>query len=118
MNDLSDVADAILSQKPLRARALMRGYIQNNPVIETQLPPDNGSPELYALTAALTELFARRLNQTPPAWTSTVVPLREFYYLLDNASSMPHLRLLCNTDSPEELKKFGFLAPSDYLTFA
>jgi hypothetical protein len=39
-------------------------------------------------------------------------------FVVKSAETMPRLRHLCETQSPEPLRRRGFLAPPDFLTFA
>jgi hypothetical protein len=73
---------------------------------------------LLAAAASLVELFALRLGQAPPLWTKDVGALPEPIYLLKAATSMKRLRELCETESPEPLRKRGFYAPPNFLEFA
>jgi hypothetical protein len=63
------------------------------------------------------ELFALRLHQPPPQLTIDVGSLPEPIYLLKAAESMKRLRVLCETESPEPLRKLGFYAPPNFLEF-
>ncbi len=63
------------------------------------------------------EQLAQRQHQPPPAWTHDIGPMPAPFYLLD-ALHMKHLRELCETQSPEPLKKRNLYAPPNYLVFA
>jgi hypothetical protein len=51
-------------------------------------------------------------------WVKNVSPLTEPVFLLKSAATMKRLRFLCETESPEALRKRGFYAPPNYLEFA
>ena len=71
-----------------------------------------------AAAASLVELLSLRLHQTPPPWAKDVGALPEPIYLLKAAGSMKRLRILCETEAPEPLRKRGFYAPPNFLEFA
>jgi hypothetical protein len=45
-------------------------------------------------------------------------PVPEPVFLLESATRMKRLRILCETEAPEPLRKRGLFAPPDFLTFA
>jgi hypothetical protein len=66
----------------------------------------------------LVELFALRLQQQPPWWTKEVGAVSEPTFLVKSALTMRRLRELCETQSPEPLRKRGLFAPPNFLEFA
>jgi hypothetical protein len=80
--------------------------------------PQTNDSRILAAVASLVELLASRLRQTPPSWTKDVGASPEPIYLLKAAASMKRLRELCETESPEPLRKRGFYAPPNFLEFA
>jgi hypothetical protein len=80
--------------------------------------PVSNDLRLLALSASLAELLAFRQKQTPPAWTKEVGALQEPFYLLQSAEKMKRLRLLCETQSPEPMRKRHLYAPPNFLEFA
>jgi hypothetical protein len=47
-----------------------------------------------------------------------IFSLKEPVYLVNAAIKMPRLRILCEEQSPEPLRKRGFLAPPNFLESA
>jgi hypothetical protein len=70
------------------------------------------------ISAALVELLAERQGQNPPAWTQEIGALSEPFFMLEAASSMKRLRMLCETQSPEPMRKRRLYAPPHFLEFA
>jgi hypothetical protein len=64
------------------------------------------------------ELLAARQNQIPPAWTKDIGPLKEPFFMLESALTMKRLRALCETQSPEPMRKRLLYAPPHFLEFA
>ena len=118
MRNIQIIASLILSGEMLKARAYAREYLDSSPDIKSDSIMINTNSHCeIALTAALSDLFARRLNQPKAAWTSEVKPISKTQYLLKGVELMPNLKTLCDKQSPPELKRYGFLAPPDFLTF-
>ena len=57
-------------------------------------------------------------KQTPPSWTKEIGALQEPFYLLQSAEKMKRLRLLCETQSPEPMRRRHLYAPPNFLEFA
>ena len=70
------------------------------------------------MAAKINELLATRQNQTPPSWTKEIGALNEPFYLLRSAETMKRLRVLCETQSPEPMRKRQLYAPPNFLEFA
>lgn len=117
MAKIEDLATAVLTYDSLLARALIQGFY--DPALNlTHIPrPDSDDQEVLATSAALLELLALRRGQKAPAWTEDVGPLRESRHLLRAAESMRRLRQLCETESPEPLRKRRLFAPPNFLEF-
>ena len=71
-----------------------------------------------AIAAGIVELLAARAGQQPPAWTASVAPLDEPFFLVRAAAVMPRLRRLCEEEGPEPLRSRRLLAPPEFLTAA
>lgn len=118
MVQIEHIAEAALGGDSLRVRSLVQDFFRQHPDLATIRPPQTDDERILAISAALLELFAMRTNQTAPVWTPAVGPLPEPIYLLKSAHHMKRLRMLCEKESPEPLRKRRFYAPPDYLTFA
>ena len=79
--------------------------------------PITKDAQLLAIAASLIELFALRQKQTPPAWASDVAALPEPFFLVKAAQQMERLRELCETQSPEPMRKRKLYAPPNFLEF-
>ena len=118
MVTLEQLATAALNGESLRLRSLTQDLLREPPRLSDYPQPQTNDPRLLAAVAALVELFALRLAQTPPAWTQDVGALPEPVYLVQAAAQMKRLRVLCETQAPEPLRKRGFYAPPNFLEFA
>ncbi len=118
MEIVDQIVQAALDQKALQLRSLIQQFLRNNPCFE-ELPVFNSEdPIKFALAAAIIELLAEQTKQVPPNWTTEARALSEPIFLLKSAEKMKRLRQLCVEESPLPLKKRGFYAPPNYLSFA
>jgi hypothetical protein len=117
MVTIEQLAEAALKGDSLLLRSLTQDLLDEQPRLSECPPPASDDPRLLAVAAALVELLAQRLNQAPPAWTASVGALPEPIYLLKAAARMKRLRALCETQSPEPLRKRGLYAPPNFLEF-
>ena len=117
MVTLEQLAEAALDKDSLRLRSLTQDLLREHPHLTDYPQPQTKDSRSLALAASLVELFAFRLNQPPPRWTQAIGALPEPIYLLKAATQMKHLRALCETQSPEPLRKRGFYAPPNFLEF-
>lgn len=118
MVQIEQIAQAILNGDSLAARALAQDFVRSIPSLAEVKAPATLDPLVLAMSAALLELFALRAMQEAPAWTRVVGAVSEPIFLLKSAQTMKHLRVLCETESPEPLRQRGFFAPPNYLEFA
>lgn len=115
---IEQLAEAVLRGDGLTARSLVQDFFHDNPQLAAVPQPKVDDGQLLAASASLLELFANRLGQAAPEWTKNIGPLPEPIFLLKSAATMKRLRILCETESPEPLRKRGFYAPPNYLEFA
>jgi len=118
MATIEQLAEAALKGESLLLRSLTQDLLREQPRMSEYPKPQTNDSRLLAAAASLVELLASRLHQTPPPWTQDVGALPEPIYLLKAAASMKRLRELCETESPEPLRKRGFYAPPNFLEFA
>jgi hypothetical protein len=118
MVTIERLAEAALNQESLLLRSLTQDLLCEQPNLSEYPKPQTNDPRLLAAAASLLELLALRLRQTPPSWTQEVGALPEPIYLLKAAANMKRLRVLCETEAPEPLRKRGFYAPPNFLEFA
>ncbi|MDQ3013847.1 MAG: hypothetical protein M3X11_24485, partial [Acidobacteriota bacterium] len=110
--------EAALNGESLLLRSLTQDFLRGHPSLSEYPKPQTDDSRLLAAAASLVELLSLRLRQSPPPWTKDVGALPEPIYLLKAASSMKRLRILCETEAPEPLRKRGFYAPPNFLEFA
>jgi hypothetical protein len=118
MATLEALARAALDRDTLATRSLTQDLLRASTKVESLSRPETDDSRLLVMAAALAELLAMRQHQPPPAWASQVGALQEPFYLLKSAESMKRLRTLCETQSPEPLRKRGLYAPPNFLEFA
>ncbi len=118
MEQIEQLAQAALKRDHLQLRSLVQDLTRAK-VNWSNLPrPSSRDPRLLVISAALTELLAQRNNQSPPAWTKEIGALKEPFFLLESAATMKRLRVLCETQSPEPMRKRLLYAPPHFLEFA
>ncbi|MDX2034901.1 MAG: hypothetical protein SF339_29770 [Blastocatellia bacterium] len=118
MTTIEQVAEAALKGESLLLRSLTQDLLREHPSLSEYPKPETNDSRMLAAAASLLELLALRSRQTPPSWTKNVGALPEPIYLLKAAASMKRLRILCETEAPEPLRKRGFYAPPNFLEFA
>ncbi|MDB5323417.1 MAG: hypothetical protein JWN40_5048 [Phycisphaerales bacterium] len=118
MVQLEQLASAALGGDALRLRELAQEWLRENPVLSDCPPPATSDRDFQSVAAALVELFADRLAQTPPDWTARVGPMREPTFLLKAAQTMRRLRDHCESESPPPLRRRNLYAPANFLAFA
>jgi len=118
MVTLEELAETALRRDSLQLRSLVQDFMRDHPQLTTIPPPLIDNQQILGTAAALLELFAQRTGQVAPPWTQEIGAVPEPIFLLEEAPRMKRLRVLCETESPEPLRKRGLYAPPDYLTFA
>ena len=117
MVTIERLAEAALNGESLLLRSLTQDLMHEHPILSNCPKPRTDDPRVLAAAASLVELLSLRVGQSPPAWANQVGALGEPIYLVKAAASMKHLRLLCETEAPEPLRKRGFYAPPNFLEF-
>lgn len=118
LEPIEQLAQAALERNHLQLRSLVQDLARAK-LDWSKLPrPSTNDPRLLAMSAALTELLALRNHQNPPAWTKEIGAMKEPFFLLESASTMKRLRVLCETQSPEPMRKRLLYAPPHFLEFA
>ena len=118
MVQIEQLAQAALERDHLQLRSLVQDFARAKTDYSKLPRPSTTDMRLLVISAALTELLAQRNNQTLPAWTKEVGALKEPFFLLESAATMKHLRTLCETQSPEPMRKRLLYAPPHFLEFA
>ncbi len=118
MEQIEQLAQAALERDHLKLRSLVQDLTRKK-ITWGDLPrPSTNDLRLLIMSAALVELLALRNGQTPPEWTKDIGSLKEPFFLLESAAGMKRLRVLCETQSPEPLRKRLLFAPPHFLEFA
>ncbi|HUQ69333.1 MAG TPA: hypothetical protein VM165_07420 [Planctomycetaceae bacterium] len=112
---LSSLVRAILAGDALDARAYAQELCEL-PLSGVPRPAMAEELELI-VAAAVIELLADRLQQSPPAWTGTVNGCHEPLYLVASANRFPNLRRQCDLESPWPLRRRNLFAPGNYLSW-
>jgi hypothetical protein len=115
---LSDLAEALLARNDFRLRLLTQAWLREDPQFCSVDAPDVHDPRILTASAALVELLAERAGQEPPAWTTSVGPLPELFFVLPWAEHPGFTRDLCLAESPEPLKRRNIFAPPNFLEMA
>ena len=118
MDQIDQLAQAALARDHLKLRSLVQDMTRANINFSVVPRPTTLESRLLAITASLVELLALRNNQTPPTWTKEIGPLKEPFFMLESAVNMKRLRTLCETQSPEPMRKRLLYAPPHFLEFA
>lgn len=118
MEPIEQLARAALERDHLKLRSLVQDLTRSHTDYSILPRPATTDQRLLVVSAALAELLAQRNNQHPPAWTKEIGALKEPFFLLESAATMKHLRTLCETQSPEPMRKRLLYAPPHFLAFA
>lgn len=118
MELIEQIAQAALERDHLKLRSLVQDLTRAKVDISHLPRPTTTDARLLTVIASLVELLAVRQKRNPPAWTKEIGPLNEPFFLLESAASMKRLRILCETQSPEPMRKRLLYAPPHFLDFA
>ncbi len=114
---IENLAEAALRHDGLLLRSLAQDLLRAEPDLGKVPDPQTGDARVRMASAALIELLAERTGQAAPSWAKSIGKLPEPFFLLASAASMKRLRLLCEQQSPEPLRRHGFFAPPNFLEF-
>ena len=117
MVTVDQLTDAALKLDNLTLRSLAQDFLNEAKPIRNYPRPLTDDPTALAVAAGLLELLALRLRQQPPQWTSEIGPSPQPMFLIKAAESMKRLRQLCETESPEPLRRRRLYAPPNFLEF-
>ena len=112
---IEQLAEAAINQDAFSLRSLTQDLLRECPKLKDFPRPMTVDFKTLAAAAALLELFAERLHQEPPVWTREIGALPEPIYLVRAAATMKHLKVLCELQAPEPLRKRGLYAPPNFL---
>jgi hypothetical protein len=116
--DLRDLVHALLRFDALTARQWLADATRSG-LVWSEVPPPLGLDATEsALAAGVVELLASRSGQAPPGWAAAIPGAPKSLCLVRSATTMPRLRVACEQEGPEPLRRRGFFAPPDFLTIA
>lgn len=116
--DVRDLVRALLEFDAIGARQWVADALRARIQWHEVPAPVDLDPTQLAVAAGVVELLAERAGQAPPPWAREVPALADGIFLVRSARSMPRLRLLCEQQGPEPLRKRRLYAPPDFLTLA
>ncbi len=117
MVTIEQIAEVALQRDNLLLSGMTLKFLRENPELSVIPRPKTNDQRVLAAASSLLELLALHRDQRPPEWTGEIGPLPEPFYLVKSAEkeAMKFTRHLCDTQSPEPLRKRGFLAPPNFL---
>ncbi|EDN66362.1 hypothetical protein BGP_3672 [Beggiatoa sp. PS] len=118
MVKIEELAIAALNYDSLQLSALTQALFRDKHQLREHPKPETNDQRILSVSAGLLELFAQQWHQEPPTWTADIGPMPEPFFLLKYAKVMKSLRLLCENESPESLRKRELYATPNFLEFA
>ncbi len=117
MELLEQMAQAALRRESLLLRSLVQDWVRQGALMSQLARPASTDMKTLVISAALTELLAFQHGKLPPPWTQDIGALPEPFFLVKSAENMKRLRILCETQSPEPMRKRRLYAPPHFLQF-
>jgi hypothetical protein len=118
MEIIEQMAEAAINRDSLRLRSLVQDWTRSGISVSEIQRPNQTDVKTLAVSAALVELLAERRGEISPRWTQEIGALAEPFFLVESATSMKRLKTLCETQSPEPLRRRRLYAPPHFLEFA
>ena len=118
MVQIEQLAKAAMAGDALKLRSLTQDLLRQNARLVDSARPLSTDPVVSVVAAGLIELLAERRHEPAPAWASLIGATHPPLYLVKSAQRMPRLRRLCETESPEPLRRRNLFAPPTFLEFA
>jgi hypothetical protein len=118
MVKILDMARALINGSALELRQLSMDALESPHELALVPMPTNVAATELAAAAGIVELLCDRAGVTTPSWVHSAPTLEVPMFVVKSAARMPRLRTLCETEGPVALRKRGFLAPPEFLTFA
>jgi hypothetical protein len=112
MATLEQLAEAVLANEPLMARALAQELCRAS-ISAMSRPASSADERVQIMAAALAELLAGYQGTQPPSWVSDYGALSEPLDLLPARTE--RLRALLAASAPEPLRRRNILAPEGFL---
>lgn len=118
MEIIEEMAVAAINHDSLLLRSLVQDWARSGVPANFFRRPNNIDTRTLAIAASLAELLAERRGDAAPQWTHEIGALAEPFFLVESATSMKRLRTLCETQSPEPMRRRRLYAPPHFLEFA
>jgi hypothetical protein len=115
MVTVNDLAQAALERDNFHLKCLVQELWQEKRLLTECPKPETNNPQILSLAAGLVELLATQWKQIPPSWTKDIEGVSDF--LAKHADDMKNLPSLCETESPEPLRKRNLYVPPNFLEF-
>lgn len=112
MATLEQLAEAVLANEPLMARALAQ-ELSRASISAMPRPASSLDERVQIMAAALAELLASYQGTQPPSWVADYGALNEPLDLLPARTE--RLRALLAASAPEPLRRRNILAPEGFL---
>ena len=116
--EICDLVRALLSFDTLGARQWVADAARARLTWACVPEPSGVTPEELSVAAGVVELLAQRNGEPPPPWTVRIPSAPRRLYLVRAAETMPRLKLMCEREGPEPLRRRGIYAPPEFLTVA
>jgi len=116
--DLSELVRSILSGDLLAARQWVADAQRDALSWELMEMPRHLDSRGLTVAAALTEMFAERAGQRPPAWARSIGAEPEMLILDPGLEAMPRSLAHAKTTGPEPLLRRNLIALPDFLKVA
>ena len=112
--NLSELVQYVLNNNCLYARQWVQDSIHMKFDWSTVKEPSELEGKYLIVAAAITNLFAKRNNVSPPKWIKKVMASNKPIWLI--RQDMPRLSKRVEKECPESLRSYNVYAPSNYLT--
>ena len=117
MVTIDQLTEAALQRDNFALRSLVQDFLGEARPLNQHPRPLTDDPIALAIAAGLLELIGLRLHQQPPMWTNEIGASPTPFFLINAATTMKRLRQLCETESPEPLRRRRLYAPPTFLEF-
>jgi hypothetical protein len=118
MVQVEQMAEAALAGDTMKLRSLTQDFLRQPERLVDAPPPGTSDKVVQVVAAALIELLALRRQESAPAWALEIGATNPPLYLVQASQQMSRLRRLCETESPEPLRRRNVFAPPTFLEFA
>jgi hypothetical protein len=115
---IDDLARAALARDALTLRSVAQTFLLQQLRISECAEPQTSDEKVRIVSAALIELLAMHQQVAPPPWARKIGGLDAPFFPVMASEKMRRLRHLCETESPEPLRRRNIFAPPTFLESA